>query len=1155
MQRRHRPHSFTSSTFLPLSFLRHPPTLALAPVLSSPSQESPSVFSVAPLISAAAVSSPSLGTVSIGELYAPALSGPCLMSSRHHHCSRVFGDSTTSALCGRSRETFRKYLCPRTDSLSRPLPPTVCCSYAFWLLLSSRLRPASLSSGYSRVVVSFRGPTHLVSPGGLLRSHLNSLASYSTWCRGSRRGGNSCFDCSVAGLSRPLTRSWYLLESRLSFSDNGRKPFLLAYSRLQRSPDPSVRPLKLVLVGRPNVGKSTLFNRLLSGTRGGALSATQCFPYSPQRLEKAIVSPQAGTTRDRKEARAVFGGLQLTLVDTGGLEDAETTGASELLKRMRKQVRVSLAGADCVLFVVDATEGITPVDLLLSRLVNEWVDEEQSQRLRALADKTERSSASKCFHPSSFVVRQSAAEAEAEKSAGGGLFQRHHAGAQGRVTLVAPPKRPATQRTAGTKEAGGGLQEGCPTRREGEQCTRRVQEYDGVTHAAASSETATGTVPNRTQTAAAVTAPGAVSRREEERCGEAATGASEIDLSGRLAEDCGEDRLPIILVVNKADGCFLGDYLADCYELHMGSPVVVSAKKNEGLDDLYDRLVLEIGHRQETVETVGGGRGQAADSEEEGDALETSFDDVGGGWTADEDERCIIRKSFSQAEEGSADNGTVGEAEPASEDLDRLLSRMGPPRPSEAAGAWVEGLARRYGECGIEETFKKFSDPSSSQYIPWDLSETSLAAAAATAAVERKARAAAKARTATASQVDSAAEARDSQTDPADGGGEEDEERMDENRPHNCMTREEVLMAEAEIAAASSLSIEASPASLRKRLRSKAARDHVLSLRRQTLFRDVIHVAVIGRPNVGKSTLVNALLEDERMVVDDRPGTTTDAIATDWKFRDHPFKLIDTAGVSRGWKLRHTDLLLEAGMQTLRNLRRSQVCILCVDGSQAEASGHPISSQELALAHLASAKEGRCLAVCVTKWDLVPESRREKVRAEILERLKSGLGHLKGCPVVFVAAKQGQNLETLMTKLLVVYRRWNARIPTSKLNAWLREFLLRWPPPWRLGSKCQIKYMTQVKARPPTFVAWSNVYSSFPVNYLRQVTNAMREEFSLAGTPLRLILRTTAMPTPGRKLSRQEVLKWKRLGPKQHKVVADLTRRYCPRKPASSNRK
>ena len=302
-----------------------------------------------------------------------------------------------------------------------------------------------------------------------------------------------------------------------------------------------------------------------------------------------------------------------------------------------------------------------------------------------------------------------------------------------------------------------------------------------------------------------------------------------------------------------------------------------------------------------------------------------------------------------------------------------------------------------------------------------------------------------------------------------------------------------------------------------------------------------IRVTFIGRPNAGKSSLINSILKENRLKASATPGTTTDSICVNFFFKKQQMALIDTAGVTKGWKMRGDDMLQQASLQTMRNIRSSDVCILCLDAARVEETGH-LSSHDLSLANLATEKEGRSLVVCVTKWDLVDLSKQSYVRRLVLDRLQTGLGHLKACPVVFTSATEAQNLNTLLNKSCLVYKQWCSRVPTGTLNSWLQQYTAHWPPPWRLGSQCQVKYITQVQAKPPTFVAWSNVYAHFPTHYKRQLINAIREEFGLKGIPVRLVLRTTAMPKPGAKLTKAEALKWKRLGPHQ---VSWLRRRTC----------
>lgn len=282
------------------------------------------------------------GTAFARDFCAPQRLGQCLRIRGLRGFSRVVGDSAASGRVGCSRETLKRSPCLRVFP-SAPSPRVALSPHSlrqpFSFCICQPCHSSELSLGDARLACE-----QSISSGGLLATRCSARAPDSPRCQHSGGGGGGgfpSFACpSPAFVPRALTPSRYLLEFRCLLSVCRRKRFLPAHAQLQRSPDLAVTPLKLVLVGRPNVGKSTLFNRLLSGTRGGPLPATSSSSYARSpRLDRAIVSPQAGTTRDRKEARAVFGGLQLTVVDTGGLEDAETTEASGLLKRMRKQAR------------------------------------------------------------------------------------------------------------------------------------------------------------------------------------------------------------------------------------------------------------------------------------------------------------------------------------------------------------------------------------------------------------------------------------------------------------------------------------------------------------------------------------------------------------------------------------------------------------------------------------------------------------------------------------------------------------------------------------------------------------------------------------------------------------------------------------------------
>lgn len=330
------------------------------------------------------------------------------------------------------------------------------------------------------------------------------------------------------------------------------------------------------------------------------------------------------------------------------------------------------------------------------------------------------------------------------------------------------------------------------------------------------------------------------------------------------------------------------------------------------------------------------------------------------------------------------------------------------------------------------------------------------------------------------------------------------------------------------------------------KLKSKRARDLVLPIRRKSVFDKRIELAIVGSPNVGKSTLVNSLLQEERVLTANFPGSTTDVISLDYNFKNHPIRIHDTAGITRHWrsKCSSDSELFEAMLKSWRTIKNSHTAILVV--SAIRNDGTPVSGLDLASLHIADkvvSEHAHPLVLAVNKWDLVPDINKQEVRNAILSDVDGRLGQVKGLPVVFISAGQSHNIGALMNKVLLSYRRWNSRIPTSELNSWLRAFISRFPPPWKDGQRCNVKYMTQVSARPPTFVFWSNVYGKFPPNYVRQLTNNLREEFGLEGVPVRTLLRSTLMPKPSVKLSKVELLKWRRMGPRQAVAASKLHKR------------
>lgn len=212
------------------------------------------------------------------------------------------------------------------------------------------------------------------------------------------------------------------------------------------------------------------------------------------------------------------------------------------------------------------------------------------------------------------------------------------------------------------------------------------------------------------------------------------------------------------------------------------------------------------------------------------------------------------------------------------------------------------------------------------------------------------------------------------------------------------------------------------------------------------------------------------------------------------------------------------------------------------------------SKGELNLGRYITEGEMKALVIAVNKWDLIkPGEDQMRFRDEIIQRINQSMyGCFGDCPIVFTSATKNQNLRTLMDKILVLEKRYSARIPTGKLNNWYQAWKNHYPPPWKDGQKMQVKYMTQSRTRPPHFVMWTNTMlgtklgcnkSSIPRHYLRQLTKAMKNEFNIQGTVVKIHLRTTCMPKPTKKMTQKDMQKWKRMGPKQAEAAMKMYKR------------
>jgi GTPase len=263
-----------------------------------------------------------------------------------------------------------------------------------------------------------------------------------------------------------------------------------------------------------------------------------------------------------------------------------------------------------------------------------------------------------------------------------------------------------------------------------------------------------------------------------------------------------------------------------------------------------------------------------------------------------------------------------------------------------------------------------------------------------------------------------------------------------------------------------------------------------------------LRIAVLGRPNAGKSTLINRMLGEDRLLTGPEAGITRDSIGVEWAWRDQPVKIFDTAGVRR--RARIEDKLEKMAVaDALRAVRFAEVVVLLLDATI------PFEKQDLTLADLVE-REGRAMVIGLNKWDLVKD--QPGLLLKLQEQAGFALTQIKGLMVVPVSAEAGEGLDDLMEACFDTADIWSRRIPTSAINRWLEHALAQNPPPAVSGRRIKIRYMTQVKSRPPHFAIFGNQLESLPQSYLRYMINSMRTDFDLPGVPIRLSLRTSENP-------------------------------------------
>jgi GTP-binding protein len=270
----------------------------------------------------------------------------------------------------------------------------------------------------------------------------------------------------------------------------------------------------------------------------------------------------------------------------------------------------------------------------------------------------------------------------------------------------------------------------------------------------------------------------------------------------------------------------------------------------------------------------------------------------------------------------------------------------------------------------------------------------------------------------------------------------------------------------------------------------------------EDLAKRPIRVAIVGRPNAGKSTLINRLLGEERLLTSAEAGTTRDSIAVEITWQGRDFRVFDTAGLRRRSRIEEKLEKLSVA-DALRAVRFAEVVVLVMDAQ------NKFEEQDLRIADLIE-REGRALVIAVNKWDLMGK------QSNLISALRTDADHLlpqvKGMPIVAVSGMMGEGIDRLMSAIEQAYAVWNKRIPTAALNRWFEQAVGANPPPAVSGRRLKLNYITQAKARPPSFILFCSRADAVPQSYLRYLVNSLREFFEIPGTPVRITLREKDNP-------------------------------------------
>ncbi|WIY53804.1 ribosome biogenesis GTPase Der [Devosia sp. YIM 151766] len=261
--------------------------------------------------------------------------------------------------------------------------------------------------------------------------------------------------------------------------------------------------------------------------------------------------------------------------------------------------------------------------------------------------------------------------------------------------------------------------------------------------------------------------------------------------------------------------------------------------------------------------------------------------------------------------------------------------------------------------------------------------------------------------------------------------------------------------------------------------------------------RRYLNVAIVGRPNAGKSTLVNRMVGEDRLLVGPEAGITRDSILVPWEWQGRTINLVDTAGIRRRARVTQKLEKLAVG-DSLRSIQYAEVVVLLLDATV------PFEKQDLALADLVE-REGRAMVIALNKWDLIEDKNR--ALADLREACERLLPQVRGVPLVTLSGLTGRNIDKLMDAIFTIERSWNSHVSTARLNRWLAGMIEGHPPPAVSGRRLKLRYMTQAKTRPPSFIVFASRPDAVPASYQRYLVNGLREAFDMPGTPIRMWLR------------------------------------------------